>query len=86
MGEWQSRLGFFSSGNTCADLNDSGKRPLVKDMLASLAIIGAKTSALDLRRGVGKMSSGEVLGGVARSTDRTSSTEIGWNVCRRLLV
>jgi len=55
MSDWFSP-GFFDSGVTRPCFSDDGNTPLLKDMLAYLAMTGAMTSTLDFSVVVGMKS------------------------------
>jgi len=78
-GSFTSIPAVLSSGETWASLNCVEKRPWLKDILASLAIRGAKTPLHRFNTDVGTKSMGDDSAGMVFRCFITSSTVAGVN-------
>jgi len=74
------KLGFFSIGVTCADLNSVGNVPVLNEMFASSAINGDRVSESLLSNHVGMTSSAEDLSAVSDRRRVSSSAVPGVSV------
>lgn len=74
-----SRVGFFRSGATLADLKAAGTTPEVTELLMTEVMKGSRSGAMDWKIGDGRGSRGQVVGLEDVTSFRTSSGDRGEN-------